>query len=128
MKLSVFSVGDIAYSYGVIEFEGEEDLLGAVASKEPSQLKEELERGLGIAITSFGFARGSLDYKGNVMPLVYLRVELEDGSDFSLEIYPGSARSFSNTDAEEHYTTVVKLLTAIQPGLKLPRARLIGLA
>ncbi|QOJ79157.1 hypothetical protein IG193_01465 [Infirmifilum lucidum] len=128
MKLSIFSVGDVVYSYGVIEFEGGEDFLGEILKREPSQLKEELEKKLNTAFTSFGFARGGLDYKGNEMPLVYLRVELEDGSDFSLEIYPGSARSFSNTDAEEHYNTVVKLLTAIQPGLKLPRARLIGLA
>jgi len=128
VKLSVFSVGDGTYSYGVVEFEEGESVLEEVAKSSPTALKEELGRKLGSPLTSLSLASGAMDYRGELLPMVYIRAELEDGSDFSLEIYPTSARSLSNTGAEEHFNTLVKLLDALKPGLKLPKARVIGIA
>ncbi|MEZ0346307.1 MAG: hypothetical protein ABWK01_07140 [Infirmifilum sp.] len=126
MKLSVFSAGDIEYSYGVIEFEPSEEVLKKLSGRDASSLQRELEEKTGLTFTSFSFARGAMNYKGELLDLAYLRFELEDGLGFEVEIYERSARSFSNTNPQEHFSIVNKLISALYPDIKLSGPRLIS--
>ncbi len=128
VKLSIFSVRDVEYSYGVIEFESHEEILGKVLGKDSDRLKRELEEEMNTVFTSFSLATGTLNYKGEVLDLAYMRLEREDGSSFEIEIYEKSARSFSNTSPEDHYEFAARLIKALNPDVSIRGPRMIGLA
>lgn len=126
VKLSVFSVREMEYSYGIIEFDPSEEFLKSIAGRDPACLQREIEKKMNASFASFSFATGVLNYKGESLQLAYVRFELEDGSNFEVELYEKSARSFSNTGPQEHFDIASKFISALNPNVKLSGPRIIG--
>jgi len=126
VKLSIFSFPDLVVSYGILQFEGGEDPSRRILAMSEEELREAVESALGSRAVAVSVASGVHVYRETQLKLTYLRVELEDGREFSVELYGESARTYSNTDAEEHYKAIVSLMKALIPDLRLPRSRLIG--
>lgn len=127
MKLSVFSFPDLTVSYGILQFDEGEDPSSKVHELGEEGLKPLIEASLNAKVTALSVARGLHAYGAAKLSLTYLRVELEDGREYAFEIYGDSARSYSNTDAEDHYGAIVTLMKALIPELRLPRLRVIGI-
>uniref|UniRef100_A0A7J3X8L2 DUF1795 domain-containing protein n=1 Tax=Thermofilum pendens TaxID=2269 RepID=A0A7J3X8L2_THEPE len=126
MRLSIFSFPDLVVSYGILQFEVGEDPSARILAMSEEELKGVVESALSSKAVAVSVASGVHVYRGTQLKLTYLRVELEDGREFSLELYGESARTYSNTNAEEHYQAIVSLMKAIVPELRLPRSRLVG--
>ena len=126
MKLSIFSFPDLVVSYGILQFEGGEDPSRRILAMGEEELRGAVESALGSRAVAVSVASGVHVYRETQLKLTYLRVELEDGRELSVELYGESARTYSNTDAEEHYKVIVSLMKALIPDLRLPRSRLIG--
>lgn len=126
MKLSVFSFPDLTVSYGILQFDAGEDPSSRVQELGEEGLKPLVESSLSVRVTALSIAKGLHVYGAAKLSLTYLRVELEDGREYSFEIYEDSARSYSNTGAEDHYEAIVSLMKALVPGLRLPRLRIVG--
>ncbi|MEM4761343.1 MAG: hypothetical protein QW230_00010 [Thermofilum sp.] len=127
VKLSVFSFPDLTVSYGILQFDAGEDPSSKVHELSEEGLKPLIESSLKAKVTALSVAKGLHVYGAVKLSLTYLRVELEDGREYAFEIYGDSARSYSNTGAEDHYEVIVTLMRALVPGLKLPRLRVVGI-
>ena len=126
MRLSIFSFPDLVVSYGILQFEVGEDPSARILAMSEEELKGVVESALSSKAVAVSVASGVHVYRGTQLKLTYLRVELEDGRELSVELYGESARTYSNTNAEEHYEAVVSLMRALVPELRLPRFRLVG--
>lgn len=126
MRLSIFSFPDLVVSYGILQFEVGEDPSARILAMSEEELKGVVESALSSKAVAVSVASGVHVYRGTQLKLTYLRVELEDGRELSVELYGESARTYSNTNAEEHYEAVVSLMRALVPELRLPRSRLVG--
>lgn len=126
MRLSIFSFPDLVVSYGILQFEVGEDPSARILAMSEEELKEVVESALSSKAVAVSVASGVHVYRGTQLKLTYLRVELEDGRELSVELYGESARTYSNTNAEEHYQAIVSLMRALVPELRLPRSRLVG--
>jgi len=128
LKLSVYGFKNIQRSYGVAVFNDEEfQILMSKLNKRCSELMD-IFRKIFSKIKGLKCAQGSMIYEGMTYPLLYISIELDDGTQYIFEIFLKSISAEANTDAL-NLTRILNKLAEICIGDKLrkPKGRLIGI-
>lgn len=128
MKLSLYSFEDLKRCYGIIQFEKQEEglVLRRLGEMSVGALKKVLEDSLLSRVKGVSIATGRLYYENQELEMVYLRVDLDDNREYTLEVYKESAMVVSNTSSTDTLRDLVKFVKALVPEVRLPKTTLIG--
>jgi len=128
LKLSVYGFKNMQRSYGVAVFNDEEfQILMSKLSKECYELVDIFKR-IFREVKGLKCARGSMIYEGASYPLLYISIELDDGTRYIFEIFLKSICAEANTNALDLVKVLNKLAEiCIGDKLRKPRGRLIGI-
>jgi len=128
LRLSIYTFNDLTNSYAIIQFEGKEinELLNKLISSGIDELKDEVEKVLNCRVKSLSLANGEMLYEGSKLPMAYLRIELDNSEQYSLEVYGESATVITNMNLSETYSKVIKLMRAFIPGVRIPKSRVLA--
>ena len=128
MKLSLYSFEDLERCYGILQFEKQEEglLLEKLSNLDVSALKSILEKCLLAKVKGISIAKGKLYYEEQELDMVYLRVDLDDNREYSMEVYRESAMVISNSSSNDTLSDLTSLVKALVPGIRFPRTTLLG--
>ena len=128
LRLSIYTFNDLTNSYVIIQFEGKEinELLNKLLKGNVDELKNEVEGILNCKVKSLSLASGEMIYEGTKLPMAYLRIELDNSEQYSLEVYSESATVITNMNLSETYSRVIKLMRAFIPGVRIPKSRVLA--
>ena len=110
-------------SYAIVQFEGNEIgiLNKTLSNYDVTKLKSIIEEVLHVKVKSISLAKGRILYEDDLMPLTYLRIELDNNDQYTFEIYEESAYIVTNTNVKTSYEVLTKLIMRIAPGVKIRR-------
>ncbi len=128
MRLSIYSFNDLIGSYGIIQFEEGEigSIYKRVLETSIDGLKNLIESVFKEEVRGISRASGKLVYRSREVDMVYVRIELDDNREYSLEIYRESTMVRSNTSLKETLRDIVMLFKTMEPSLKLRRSLTIA--
>ncbi|OYT51579.1 MAG: hypothetical protein B6U73_01785 [Desulfurococcales archaeon ex4484_204] len=129
MRLSIYSFNDLSRSYGIIQFEGSESggLLNALRSLGLRGVRKVVSEVLGCNVKSLSLAFGDMFYEDRRYVMAYLKVELNDGETYLIEVYEDSASVISTEDALATRNVLINLISRLVPGVKLPKSFIVGI-
>jgi len=116
VKVSIYEFNDLTISHAIIQFEGGEvgKLLNTLRKLNASELRGLMETVFSKEVFDLCVASGKLLHKGvNVLEATYLRVEFDDGTYYSLEVYEESVRLVSNARLKQVYNFIKTLMKTL---------------
>ncbi len=128
MRLSGYGFTDMKLTYFVVQFEGSEigEFIARVRELGVEGIKKLAREVFKRDVSAVSLAFGTHDFKGEVLDLCYLRVELDDGTEYTLEIYRESLRLVSNDELMETRERFIELARKLVPSIRLPKHMMFG--
>jgi len=111
-------------SYVILQFEnGEVGVLNNVMrGYSVKDLRRVIEEALSAKVKSLSLAYGTMLYEDSEMSLTYIRIELDNNDQYTLEIYDESAYVITNVDIKTTYEVLTKLISKLAPMVKVRRS------
>ena len=111
-------------SYLILQFEnGEVGVLNNVMrGYSVKDLRRVIEEALSAKVKSLSLAYGTMLYEDSEMSLTYMRIELDNNDQYTLEIYDESAYVITNVDIKTTYEVLTKLISKLAPMVKVRRS------
>ncbi len=111
-------------SYVILQFEnGEVGVLNNVMrGYSVKDLRRVIEEALSAKVKSLSLAYGTMLYEDSEMSLTYMRIELDNNDQYTLEIYDESAYVITNVDIKTTYEVLTKLISKLAPMVKVRRS------
>ncbi|HDN76058.1 MAG TPA: hypothetical protein ENG05_02900 [Acidilobales archaeon] len=124
MRISIYSFNDLMRSYVILQFEnGEVGVLNNVMrGYSVKDLRRVIEEALSAKVKSLSLAYGTMLYEDSEMSLTYMRIELDNNDQYTLEIYDESAYVITNVDIKTTYEVLTKLISKLAPMVKVRRS------
>jgi len=117
LKVSIYEFNDLTVTHAIIQFEGDEvgKLLKVLRGLDAHRLRRLVEDAFGREVFDLCLALGMLIHKDvNPLDTAYLRVEFDDGSYYTLEVYEESARLVSNSRLKQVYDFIKTLMEILR--------------